>query len=120
MGLVYRLCCFFMLSLRFAVLFTQAVHDHLLELESEGRLDAAVKEAFRPPTLQNRCFRCFSTLFRALSRCFWVEASLTYFGTLAETMLSLFMSITGGVSWENVIMPLKASLEVISVDLSIA
>ena len=25
-----------------------------------------------------------------------------------ETMLSLFMSISGGVSWENVISPLKA------------
>ena len=29
-----------------------------------------------------------------------------YFGTLPYTMLSLFMSITGGVSWEAVITPL--------------
>ncbi|CAE7835317.1 Scn10a [Symbiodinium necroappetens] len=30
----------------------------------------------------------------------------SYFGSLIETMLSLFMSISDGVSWENVISPL--------------
>lgn len=32
--------------------------------------------------------------------------STRYFGSLPQTMLSLFMSITGGVSWEAVIEPL--------------
>ena len=35
------------------------------------------------------------------------QASEEYFGNLGLTMLSLFMSISGGVSWENVISPLK-------------
>lgn len=35
-------------------------------------------------------------------------ASMRYFGTLEDTMLSLFMSIAGGVSWEEVVRPLKA------------
>lgn len=35
-------------------------------------------------------------------------ASRRYFGTLEDTMLSLFMSIAGGVSWEEVVRPLKA------------
>jgi len=34
-------------------------------------------------------------------------ASQRYFKSLSETMLSLFMSIAGGVSWEEVIGPLK-------------
>lgn len=34
-------------------------------------------------------------------------ASEKYFGDLSNTMLSLFMSIVGGVSWEEVIVPLK-------------
>ncbi|CAE7948121.1 unnamed protein product, partial [Symbiodinium sp. KB8] len=37
-----------------------------------------------------------------------IDASVLYFGTLPETMLSLFMSICGGVSWENVLAPLKS------------
>ncbi|CAJ1420926.1 unnamed protein product [Effrenium voratum] len=36
------------------------------------------------------------------------QASERYFGTLEETMLSLFMCIAGGVSWEEVVRPLKA------------
>ena len=35
-----------------------------------------------------------------------------YFGSLVETMLTLFMSIAGGVSWEEVIAPLRAVSEV--------
>mmetsp|Transcript_61513 Transcript_61513/g.144092 ORF Transcript_61513/g.144092 Transcript_61513/m.144092 type:complete len:591 (-) Transcript_61513:360-2132(-) len=34
-------------------------------------------------------------------------ASFKYFGSLPNTMLSLFMSICGGVSWEEVIAPLR-------------
>lgn len=36
------------------------------------------------------------------------EASLVYFGSLLTTMLSLFMTVTDGVSWEKVIAPLEA------------
>lgn len=36
------------------------------------------------------------------------EASRAYFSSVADTMLSLFMSVSGGVSWEEVISPLKA------------
>lgn len=60
----------------FAVLFTQAVNDHLT--------DPDVK---------------YDVLFE--------KASEEYFAGLPVTMLSLFMSISGGVSWENVIAPLK-------------
>ena len=35
------------------------------------------------------------------------EEALKYFGSLPFTMLSLFMSISGGVSWELVIRPLQ-------------
>lgn len=34
-------------------------------------------------------------------------ASEKYFRSLPDTMLTLFMSIAGGVSWEHVIYPLK-------------
>ena len=33
-----------------------------------------------------------------------------YFESLGNTMLALFMSIAGGVSWEEVIFPLKETL----------
>ena len=36
------------------------------------------------------------------------DAARLYFGALPDTMLSLFMSISGGVSWELVIRPLGA------------
>eukprot|EP00439_Symbiodinium_sp_Y106_P040246 s387_g4.t3 len=39
------------------------------------------------------------------------DASDRYFGSLALTMLSLFMSIAGGVSWEQVLAPLSAMSE---------
>jgi len=61
----------------FAVLFTQAVNDHITDPEAPILEDADL------------------------------QATDEYFGSLAATMLSLFMSISGGVSWENVISPLK-------------
>ncbi|CAJ1342823.1 unnamed protein product [Effrenium voratum] len=62
----------------FAVLFTQAVNDYISD------------EDALPLSDEN------------------LHASLNYFGSLFETMLSLFMSIAGGVSWEDVVAPLKA------------
>ncbi|CAJ1351995.1 unnamed protein product [Effrenium voratum] len=61
----------------FAVLFTQAVYEHKNDPAAPAM---PLREA---------------------------EASTRYFGSLAESMLSLFMSIAGGVSWEEVIGPLK-------------
>ena len=60
----------------FAILFAQAINDHL----------QTSAETFDEADL-------------------W--ATKTYYGDLANTMLSLFMSIVGGVSWEEVILPLK-------------
>ncbi|CAE7517566.1 Cacna1i [Symbiodinium natans] len=40
-----------------------------------------------------------------------LQASHQYFGSLGQTMLSLFMSIAGGVSWEQVVWPLRAMSE---------
>ena len=62
----------------FAVLFAQAVHDHTQDPNMPPLSEAAD------------------------------EARKRYFGSLLDTMLSLFMSIAGGVSWEHVIFPLKA------------
>mmetsp|Transcript_77722 Transcript_77722/g.186461 ORF Transcript_77722/g.186461 Transcript_77722/m.186461 type:complete len:570 (+) Transcript_77722:33-1742(+) len=61
----------------FAVLFTQAVSDYVL--------DPAMPEMTEHES----------------------QACSEYFGSLDATMLSLFMSIAGGVSWEEVIGPLK-------------
>jgi len=38
--------------------------------------------------------------------------SLKYFGSVTTTMLSLFMSISGGVSWEDVLAPLRRVSEI--------
>ena len=38
------------------------------------------------------------------------QAARRYYGSLAYTMLSLFMSISGGVSWFEVIRPLEAAI----------
>ena len=35
-----------------------------------------------------------------------LDAATRYFGTLLTSMIALFMSITGGVSWEEVLKPL--------------
>jgi len=40
------------------------------------------------------------------------SASLRYFGSVTTTMLSLFMSIAGGVSWEDVLEPLRQVSEI--------
>ena len=40
------------------------------------------------------------------------ELATRYFGSLDLTMLSLYMSIAGGVSWEDVITPLRGVSEV--------
>ncbi|CAJ1403452.1 unnamed protein product [Effrenium voratum] len=61
----------------FAVLFTQAVNDHLVDPDS--------------PSMEAK----------------ELMAAHNYYGSLFDTMLSLFMSICGGVSWEDVIAPLK-------------
>ena len=58
----------------FAILFAQAINDHLSTPDA-APLDEVATER--------------------------------YFGDLTNTMLSLFMSIVGGVSWEEVIAPLK-------------
>lgn len=61
----------------FAVLFTQTVNTYILEV---GREHLELVEELKD--------------------------SERYFGSLQVTMLSLFMSIAGGVSWEAVITPL--------------
>ena len=40
------------------------------------------------------------------------EDCLKYFGSVTTTMLSLFMSISNGVSWEDVLQPLRMISEV--------
>ncbi|CAE7259034.1 scn4ab [Symbiodinium natans] len=60
----------------FAILFSQAVYDYV----SDPANPALPEEA--------------------------QEAAVRYFGTLIRSMIALFMSITGGVSWEEVIDPL--------------
>eukprot|EP00439_Symbiodinium_sp_Y106_P012854 s1224_g1.t2 len=66
----------------FGVLFTQAVNDFLLD-----------NAATMPLTKSDE------------------ELARNYFGSLQDAMLSLFMSIAGGVSWEAVIRPLRAVSE---------
>eukprot|EP00434_Breviolum_minutum_P033997 symbB.v1.2.030087.t1/scaffold3353.1/size58589/7 len=66
----------------FGVLFAQAVNDHLLEHDLP---EPEIERATEPEK---------------------TEAG-RYFGSLEQSMLSLFMSIAGGVSWEQVIFPLK-------------
>lgn len=66
----------------FGVLFTQAVNDFLLDNAETMPLTKGDEELAR-----------------------------NYFGSLQDAMLSLFMSIAGGVSWEAVIRPLRAVSE---------
>ena len=56
----------------FAILFAQAVHDYLADPANPPL----------PPEVQENCIR--------------------YFKTLPTSMLAMFMSVTGGVSWEEV------------------
>ncbi|CAJ1405750.1 unnamed protein product [Effrenium voratum] len=62
----------------FALLFAQAMNDHR---NDAGGIQLTVAE---------------------------LEARERYFGSVVDTMLSLFSSIAGGVSWEEVLAPLKA------------
>ena len=71
-------CAWLFMSFFFAVLFCQAVHDHVMDAGAPALTEAEDM------------------------------ARIKYFGSLPDTMLSLFMSIAGGVSWEDVIFPLKA------------
>eukprot|EP00434_Breviolum_minutum_P026505 symbB.v1.2.023431.t1/scaffold2143.1/size88057/2 len=65
----------------FSVLFAQAVGDALIQY-STGSPDNVLDDVD-------------------------IAGMRRYFGTLEDTMLSLFMSIAGGVSWEEVVRPLK-------------
>ena len=52
------------------------------------------------------------------------EEAIKYFSSLSQTMLSLFMSISGGVSWEELVFPLQDWLHItwslhISLDISL-
>ncbi|OLQ00044.1 Voltage-dependent T-type calcium channel subunit alpha-1I [Symbiodinium microadriaticum] len=62
----------------FAVLFTQAVNAHIYDPEATSMSAANL------------------------------EFSAKYFGSLPDTMLSLFMAIANGVSWEDILAPLRA------------
>ena len=77
-ALFWALTLLAMIVYVFAVLFSQVLHDHITDPTA-------------PPLSADAD-----------------EARIKYFGSLPETMLSLFMSIAGGVSWEDVIFPLKA------------
>ncbi|CAE7317370.1 Cacna1h, partial [Symbiodinium pilosum] len=68
----------------FGVLFTQAMNDFLQDHDPDT-LPLSFREA---------------------------ELATRYFGSLDLTMLSLYMSIAGGVSWEDVITPLRGVSEV--------
>ncbi|CAJ1330511.1 unnamed protein product [Effrenium voratum] len=76
-SLFWALALLILIVYVFAVLFVQAVHDHLSDPDL--------------PSLSER----------------ELEASQRYFGSLADTMLSLFMCIAGGVNWVDVQEPLK-------------
>eukprot|EP00434_Breviolum_minutum_P005824 symbB.v1.2.005135.t1/scaffold226.1/size261315/14 len=77
-ALFWALTLLCMIVYVFAVLFCQAVHDHVMDAGAPALTEAEDM------------------------------ARIKYFGSLPDTMLSLFMSIAGGVSWEDVIFPLKA------------
>jgi len=76
-SLVWALVLLSLIVYVFAVLFTQAVNDFVNDPELHSKLSSQESEASR-----------------------------VYYGSLVSTMLSLFMSITGGVSWEEVLVPL--------------
>mmetsp|Transcript_45394 Transcript_45394/g.106210 ORF Transcript_45394/g.106210 Transcript_45394/m.106210 type:complete len:572 (-) Transcript_45394:31-1746(-) len=77
-ALLWALVLLFLIVYVFGVLFTQAISDYRLDPFSANLTD--VESA----------------------------ASAKYWGSLPLSMLSLFMSIAGGVSWEEVLPPLKA------------
>eukprot|EP00439_Symbiodinium_sp_Y106_P073061 s322_g13.t1 len=75
-ALFWALVLLFLIVYVFALIFTQAVNGHLHDPEA-AQLPAAE-----------------------------LEVSLTFYGTLIDTMSSLFMSVTDGVSWEKIYRPL--------------
>ncbi|CAE7037917.1 unnamed protein product [Symbiodinium natans] len=70
----------------FAVLFTQAVYDY----NNDNNVTAIAAEDWASKDVQD-----------------YYAASFRYWGSLAKSMLSLFMSIAGGVSWEEAVTPLN-------------
>mmetsp|Transcript_10883 Transcript_10883/g.26083 ORF Transcript_10883/g.26083 Transcript_10883/m.26083 type:complete len:613 (+) Transcript_10883:3-1841(+) len=77
-ALLWALLLLLLIVYVFAVLFTQAMHDY--------RMDPEIPEPKLPEDVEFYANR--------------------YFSSLVEGMLCLFMSIAGGVSWEQVILPL--------------
>eukprot|EP00439_Symbiodinium_sp_Y106_P025873 s469_g3.t1 len=75
----------------FAVLFTQAVYDYNNDNNITAIADLDEELDFLVPTLG----------VRLQDVKFYQSASTRYWGSLAKSMLSLFMSIAGGVSWEE-------------------
>ncbi|CAL1149196.1 unnamed protein product [Cladocopium goreaui] len=75
----WALLLLFLIIYIFALLFTQAVDEFIFK---ENKIDQLTPEE--------------------------ASASDQYFGTLFHSMLTLFMSIAGGVSWEDAIAPLMA------------
>lgn len=78
-ALFWALLLLFLIIYIFALLFTQAVDEFIFK---ENKIDQLTPEE--------------------------ASASDQYFGTLFHSMLTLFMSIAGGVSWEDAIAPLMA------------
>ncbi|CAE7259013.1 unnamed protein product [Symbiodinium natans] len=79
-ALVWALLLLALIVYVFAVIFTQAVSDYRLEMDADGRT--------LPLLVSNE--------------------GLLYFGSLDGSMLSLFMSIAGGLSWEAAFRPLSS------------
>lgn len=78
-ALFWALLLLFLIIYIFALLFTRAVDEFIFK---ENKIDQLTPEE--------------------------ASASDQYFGTLFHSMLTLFMSIAGGVSWEDAIAPLMA------------
>ncbi|CAE7542485.1 CACNA1E, partial [Symbiodinium sp. CCMP2456] len=77
-SLIWAMILLVLIVYVFGILFAQAVNDHLMDTDVRPLSDEEVAAARR------------------------------YFDDLPQTMLSLFMSIAGGVSWEEVVVPLRA------------
>ncbi|CAE7301905.1 CACNA1H [Symbiodinium sp. CCMP2592] len=77
-SLIWAMILLVLIVYVFGILFAQAVNDHLMDTDVRPLTDEEVAAARR------------------------------YFDDLPQTMLSLFMSIAGGVSWEEVVLPLRA------------
>jgi len=75
-SLFWALVLLFLVVYVFGLIFTQAVNGHVFDEDAPPMEDSAR------------------------------EDSLYYYGSLVDTMLSLFMSVTDGVSWEKLLKPL--------------